>query len=290
MSQHNQENDIKAKNGLIKTLTIERLLKRWNDRYSLENIYEIASQCCFGIYFKLPQERKIYLDIEKYLDELIGRKSNINSDRTHYIELKDKFYNFISAYPLLLEKKPGYVRLATPIEEEISSRCTTGSINHMIRGKKITPIKDNYNTFGFVKDGDSYIVESYFRNWQHPFVKEDVCVVFIEQIEQFEKQRGLNTCEKQVDIKNKPKQQREHALHSIIKDIYCSNKSLSAREIWQKLQDLANNDHDTIQEVTVWTSTPARSAKISWISPEGNERETKRRTFENFISKLKSKK
>lgn len=169
---------------LIKTLTISQLLKRWNNNYSLENIYELANQGHFGIYFRITQKRRTYHDIEEHIKT--------------FPELQSQFHNFINNHPFLLQEKIGYERLATDEEEKIFGLCDSGSINRILRNRKITPLFYN-NTFGFVKNENNYVVNSYYRNPNYNFTTENDCFVFIDQIEQFEK------CPKFVDFFNKKK-------------------------------------------------------------------------------------
>ena len=288
MAKCNQKNHIETKHQLIETLTIKQLLTRWNNRYSLENIYEIANQGYFGVYFRLPQERKIYLDIEGYLNDRLTKSPN----KTHYIALKNEFHKFISTYPLLLEEKSGYARLATPVEEKIIPRCTTGSINSMIRGRKIAPIECNCNTFGFVKENNKYVTNSYYRNLDKNFCSEENCFVFIDQINLFEKQAEFKNLRREIRKNKSCIKGTNTSLYKVCeleyrKLVNAGEKNISSQKIWEHLQKLSDseNGHPVIIEVIDWGKS---NAKIAYKSHRKQELTVCRRRFENIISTIRT--
>ena len=81
------------------------------------------------------------------------------------------------------------------------------------------------------------------------------------------------------------KQTRHNALHELIKSLHEQAQNKSAVKLWKELRDLALEGNETVLEVDNWTS---HEPKVRWISSRGNENKLERRSFENFISKLKS--
>lgn len=70
---------------LIKTLTMEQLIQRWDNKYSLQNIYELADGGYFGLYFRHFVQKVTSCDITKC--QIIT-------------ELRKQFSQLTKAYPL----------------------------------------------------------------------------------------------------------------------------------------------------------------------------------------------
>jgi hypothetical protein len=328
---------------MITTLNIKQLLERW-PQYSELNILELANDGHFGLYFRPGIKRKTHNDAIKLTDDSIKKATaslelpGYKASLLHFEALKDKFLQLVLEKAFLFQSKPGFERLALSIEIELCGICDTGSIGMMLLTTKI-PHTEYNNTFGFFKNDDRYICNSYELHrkdvltniWPRDYKRYldiDDLFVFIDQIERFEKEEfiskknrigenkrnrelladGLGTCEAPliagtdaVDVsrklipdtandiseykQNKPKQKRAHALNELIEEVYAASEEKSARAIWDILRKMADNGHETLQEVTLWRSP---NASISWLSHRGKEPTKKRRAFENQLSKLKN--
>lgn len=118
--------------------------------------------------------------------------------------------------------------------------------------------------------------------------KEDLRFNVSEVLDAISTIKNNNTSFTQKSAKSrKIKQKRKNALHEIIIEILRENKSISPREIWNKLKELSKKETCmTISAVDSWTEC---DAKITWISHRENSRPLKRSSFETLISNMRSK-
>lgn len=184
---------------LIKTLTIQQLLStpKWSN-YSINNILELANQGYFGLYVQPKRKKRTWYDVNKNVNKLVQAKSINNEEREYYQELNEKLSLFQGKNPYLLAIKPGYERLATPVETEICGLCSTSAIQRLLENGKI-PFFEFNNTFGFFEENGTIFANSYFlhsspnflnllpENYRGFYSIDDV-FVFIDQIYQFEQQ------------------------------------------------------------------------------------------------------
>jgi hypothetical protein len=168
----------------VMTLTLKQLLKYFPE-FSSDNILEIANQGYFGVCIKPKSSRKTYEDIGKHIERC---KDEI---------LNKEFDCFVKNFPHLLEKKPGYERLATKIEVNLYRLCSNFSIQKLIENEKIYFEEYSWSRFGLVKFEDRYVSNCYRLfyatnlvrcipppDYKGYFDKEDI-IFFATEIEKF---------------------------------------------------------------------------------------------------------
>lgn len=236
-------------------------------------------------------EREYFQNLRNFCEE---RQKNMFAEKGCYEELQAMLIFFQKNNHFLLEKKPGFERLATHVETQICLSSQTGAIKGLKDDGRIFFSEAN-NVFGFFEKDGRIFSNSYFllyKNNHFPapknykgFYTTDDLFVFIDQIVKFE-------LEKNISIKNtkkdsvKRKQKRVHALHELIKEIYNKSSDKSPRAIWNQLKEMCN-EREILQEVDSWTKP---DATIFWITHRGKEDEMIRSTFENYISRLNNPK
>ncbi|HAU1183355.1 TPA: hypothetical protein JBI17_11510 [Legionella pneumophila] len=179
----------------VNTLSLKQLLERW-PHYSLDNIYELANQGCFGLYVKPLVKKKTTYHINPYLNKLIAAAKKRHEELENYIQQKKELITYFSRYGFLLKSINGYVRLATQKETELFPLTQTSSIQDLIEFNKVDYLDFN-NTFGFEgslsdPQANSYHLTQYSNATHQPpqdykgyFTDKDLYVL-VEQIEHFE--------------------------------------------------------------------------------------------------------
>ena len=282
---------------LIETLTIEQLLKRLGWEYCTpQNILELANKGAFGLYVHIKHKRKSRHCINRCIASLINSELESDAEKKDYTQLKKKLISFCKNYPHLLKKKYSYERLETFDEVEIFEACKNSSVQLLLEDGKI-PFLDYNNTFGFHEIKEEIFSNSYFLLYLNPyfsppkiykgFYSIDDVIVFIDQINQFEKekkiiQNDINTAlELPIEKKPKRKQIRIRAHHEAIKSVYDKIDNKVPVTIWVELKKLKP---EPIIGVDNWSSY---NAKIIYRDDMGNTKTISKRTFQNLISKLK---
>ncbi|HAT8370925.1 hypothetical protein SCS07_02650 [Legionella pneumophila serogroup 1] len=179
----------------VNTLNLKQLLERW-PHYSLDNIYELANQGCFGLYVKPLVKKKTTYHINPYLNKLIAAAKKRHEELENYIKQKKELITYFSRYGFLLKSINGYVRLATQKETELFPLTQTSSIQDLIEFNKVDYLDFN-NTFGFEGSLSAPQANSYHlvqhsnatrqlpQDYKGYFTDKDLYVL-IDQIEDFE--------------------------------------------------------------------------------------------------------
>ncbi len=187
--------DIVDKGIKMETLTLSQLKKRlgW-EGYSLDNIYQFAEEGHFGLYVNVSNvikssNIKTYCSIDDYINTLVSSQYIDSVEKSMYLELKNKFEILCKKYAFLLEEKQGYERFSISKEVEIFALCSNGSVFELRHKLNITGSEFN-NYFGFRIRNGKCISPAYYFNKKLincEKIKKEVLIVFIDQIEKFEK-------------------------------------------------------------------------------------------------------
>jgi len=302
---------------MIDTLTIKQLSERW-PQYSELNIFELANQGHFGLYYRPRIKRqtfhcviddinkmiayyeKMHGSYESYTDPLPSHSKNEYKEAIRSFNLtKEKLLTFIKQKSYLFQNILGFERLAVPIEVEACRSCEASSIEAIITYGKIILSRDVNNTFAIAKIDDRFICNSYRLHQEASltyklpedykgYIDTDDLFVMADQIEAFEKAHDDVIGNQSKKPKKKYKQTRAHALKALIDTTYQEAKDKTPRAIWVQLKDLADSlDHQILTKVEAWTSP---NPKIHWVNSSNNIETTSKKRFRNIISELNNPK
>jgi len=84
----------------------------------------------------------------------------------------------------------------------------------------------------------------------------------------------------QSEMQRKVPNKRDHELHNFINQVFIKlGHPRNNNDVWEALADSDNDKNDIIQEIY--------NNRIDWISRRGKEQTMKRKTFDNYLSKLR---
>jgi hypothetical protein len=274
-----------------KKLKLRELIAERNwQHYEVEDVIALARKGVIGLYWRPDDgaweaEKLTSFSIDTMVNELAIKTERLRMvpDMEHVVSYNEQliqdFNNFRHEKPELLQHHAGICRLATDLEVEIFGSCESGSIMMLEEKKFIKGWYENY--FGFVIVNGVCVAPKYsFRGKE---IRASNLYVFEDQVIEYEKKHGLT---RQEQVKKPSKQKREHALHELMKDMYAGSDDKSPAEIWKKLKQMGSQE-GVINHMDQWTEV---DAKIQWTSHTGKLRTMDRRSFENEISKLNTKK
>lgn len=280
---------------VIKTLSISQLLKRtgWT-HLELENILEAAEEGKFGLYFKPskligPMGQKSAFVLKTSIKGLLRSVSISKKEKHNYQKLAAKYIKFCKTYKRFLIPREGYVRLPTKTETEILIACQSSTVTRLKIESKIVGT-EWCNHFGFTlkKERGIFLVVSPVYYFPGKYIEPEDLLVFIDQIELFEKTYVTNNDNNNTSIilkshNDQPKKARTTALIEEIGKAYHSSEKKDAKSIWETLQENAIHGDSVIDEMSNWSD---RDPKITWLSGS-HYRTLRRRSFENRVSKIK---